>query len=355
MKAQRCIALILITMSTMCSLAQVKRAKYEPQDGQCLLFIGQDLEAIGGLKDYKNGYLNHFEAPTGITLYTNFSPGENSFGYYNKGNDGIKSKANWGAGDSCAQCYIEDDKYAHSALAIGLSLVNHEKKVARGEHDQLIIELGNWIKALGDRPVFLRIGYEFDGWDWNHYQRKHYLRAWRRIHTIFEELKVTNVAFVWQSKGVGSDQNLLEKWYPGDDLVDWCAYSYFLNPDTAMLDFARRHKKPVFIAEATPVRGQDNLYYPVKLNEEQDAQKIWELWYQPFIDTLNENSDIIKAISYINANWSEQPMWKTTALFRQVDARLQTSSFISKKWTAEFYKARYLKPSPQLWEQLKRP
>ena len=120
-----------------------------------------------------------------------------------------------------------------------------------------------------------------------------------------------------------------------------------------MLDFARRHNKPVFIAEATPVRGQDNLFYSVQLKNEQEAEKIWEAWYQPLIETLHKNKDVIKAVSYINANWSEQPMWKTTPLFRQVDARIQTSTYISKKWRAEFYQDRYLKPTVDLWERLK--
>ncbi len=353
MISNRCILLVLATMLALSGTAQKKKAKFEPKDGACLLFIGQDLSATGGLDNYQNGYLDFFEAPSGVTVYTNLSPGDNSFGHYNKGNDGLKSKANWGAGDSCAQCYVEDDSYSYSALAIGLSMVNHEKNIARGLHDQLIVELAEWIKALGDRPIFLRIGYEFDGWDWNHYNRKHYLKAWRRIHKIFKELNVNNVAFVWQSKGAGSDQKILEKWYPGDDLVDWCAYSYFSNPDTEMLDFARRHNKPVFIAEATPVRGQDKLYYSVQLKNEKDAKKIWETWYRPFIETLHKNQDVIKAVSYINANWSDQPMWKINPVFRKVDARLQTSSFISKKWTEEFYKARYLKPTPELWEGLK--
>ena len=108
------------------------------------------------------------------SVYTNFSPGQESFGYYNSGNDGIKGIANWGSGDCCAQCYVDDEDYKYSAISIGLSMVNHEKKVANGTHDQLIKELANWIKGLGERPVFLRIGYEFDGWDWNHYNRKQY-------------------------------------------------------------------------------------------------------------------------------------------------------------------------------------
>lgn len=162
-------------------------AKFEPADGKCLFFIGQDLTATGGLDTYTNGYVDFFDAPAGVTIYTNLSPKDESYGYYNRGLDGLKTKANWGAGDSCGQYYIKDATYKNSTLAIGLSMVNHEKNVAKGDHDDLIKELGSWIQFT-NRPVFLRIGYEFDGHDWNHYKKKHYLNAWKRIHAIFTEM-----------------------------------------------------------------------------------------------------------------------------------------------------------------------
>ncbi|MEM7550776.1 MAG: 1,4-beta-xylanase [Bacteroidota bacterium] len=350
------LAVLLISYFNLCDAQngkpEVQIAKFEPADGQYLFFAGQDMEAIGGLNDYNDGYFDHFEPAAGITLYTNFSPGSESFGYYNRGNDGIKSTASWGAGSSCAQCYVDDPDFEHSLISIGLSFVDHEKKVARGQHDKLIRELGSWIKGLGERPVFLRIGYEFDGWAWNHYQKKHYLAAWERIHSIFNEMGVTNVAFVWQSKGTGSDQSILEEWYPGDELVDWCAYSHFGNPDEEMLTFARKHHKPVFIAEATPVMQTDNLYFNADLSEPEVARRVWKSWFVPFLNTLNEHQDIIKAFSYINADWSSQPMWIINPVFQKVDSRIQESEFISKKWKEEMAKPQYLKLDAELWESL---
>ena len=326
--------------------------KFTPKAGECLVFVGQDLSATGGLDDYSQGYSDYFETPAGVTIYTNLSPGGESYGYYNKGLDGLKTKANWGAGDSWASAYLLDCPYTHSALAIGLSLVNHEKKVAKGLHDDLIIELGTWIKSI-KRPVFLRIGYEFDGWDWNHYQRKPYLKAWERIHTIFKKLQVENVALVWQSKGTGSDQKILEAWYPGAALVDWCAYSYFGAPDNEMIHFARKHKKPVFVAEATPVRQVENLYFETDLKNETLGPKIWKEWFEPFFDTIEQNSDVIKAFSYINADWSSQPMWITNPVFQKVDARLQVNEYIRKKWKAEMEKDRYLNAKDEPFDFLK--
>jgi hypothetical protein len=331
---------------------QTSSAKFEPANGNCLFFIGQDLKATGGLDNYKEGYCDSFDVPAGFTVYTNFSPGAQSYGYIQKGNDGIKTIANWGADDNCAQYYINDKKYENSSIAIGLSMVGHEKKVANGHLDYLIKELGEWIKKI-DRPVFLRIGYEFDGWEWNHYKKKQYLAAWRHIRLLFDEMKINNVAYVWQSKGNGSNQETLEQWYPGDDLVDWCAYSYFNNPDQEMLTFARKHKKPVFIAEATPVLGEGSLYSPALITDPEMAKQIWEKWFIPFIKTINDNKDCIKAFSYINANWSEQPMWRNNSIFQKVDSRIQKSEFISKKWKEEMANSRYLKSTPELLTILK--
>jgi len=322
--------------------------KFEPENGKCLVFIGQDLEAIGGLRDYNNGYADHFDIPAGITIYTNLSPNNESYGYFNKGLDGLKTKANWGAGDSCANHYLQDSTYQNSAIAIGLSFVDHEKNVAKGKLDYLVEDLADWIKST-KRPVFLRIGYEFDGWDWNHYKKKHYLKAWKRIHSIFKTKQVDNVAFVWQSKGTGSNQKILEKWYPGDNLVDWCAYSYFGQPDKEMLVFARKHKKPVFISEATPVRQIDNLYFDSDLKKEKLEEIIWKEWFIPFFNTINENSDVIKAFSYINTNWASQPMWISNSTFNKVDSRLQVSKYVSQKWKDQIEKPKYLNASDKFW------
>lgn len=314
--------------------------KFEPKDGKVLVFVGQDLEALGGIKQYKNGYLDYFETPAGITLYSNLSPGDQSYTLLLEGLDGLKTKANWGAGDTCAQYFIDDEQYNNTMLAIGLSMVNHDKNVAKGKHDKLIIELGEWIKTT-KRPVFFRIGYEFDGWDWNHYKKKHFLKAWKRIYKIFRKIKVDNVAFVWQSKGTGSNQKVLEEWYPGDEFVDWCGYSYFNNPDEEMIQFARKHKKPVFIAEACPVLKDDfgNFHADLKKN----PKLIWKNWFVPFFETIEKNKDVIKAFSYINVEWKSQMMWATNDYFKNVDSRIQKSEYITKKWLTEIAKEMYIK------------
>ena len=45
-------------------------AKFEPADGKVILFAGQELEAIGGTENYRDGYFDHYPAPGGFVQYT---------------------------------------------------------------------------------------------------------------------------------------------------------------------------------------------------------------------------------------------------------------------------------------------
>ncbi len=42
---------------------------------------------------------------------------------------------------------------------------------------------------------------------------------------------------------------------------------------------------------------------------QQTADEIWNEWYAPFFQYIHDNSDVIRALAYINANWDSQPMW----------------------------------------------
>ena len=334
-----------------------QRAKFEPEDGKCILFAGQELTAIGGVEGYEDGYFNHFRIPGGFTMYTNFSPGDTSFGHVLKGVDGVFETDQWGDTPSNMSLQIADEDFRHSALAIGLAMVNHEKEVANGERDALIKKLGEFLLSLGDRPVFLRIGYEFSG-AWNHYDREDYVKAYKRIKDSYDEMGIKNVAYVWQSHGWEEPMDLLEAWYPGDEYVDWCSYSFFSRFDeTNMIEFARKHGKPVFIAEATPTISTETVKTNGKtketiLSNPAQAEEAWEKWFIPFFKTIEENGDVVKAVSYINAHWKAAPMWFDNPTFQDVDARLQTSEFISEKWKEKVYTDRYLHASEELFDLL---
>lgn len=335
-----------------------QRAKFEPKDGEVILFVGQELDAIGGLADYDDGYLDHFPAPGGFTMYTDITPGNEMFGYINKGLDGMYTTDNWGDGDSNMSLQLADPDFEHMALAIGLWLVGHEDKVADGVHDELIDRLADFMLLLGDRPVFLRIGYEFDGHSWNGYEIEPFKAAYRRIKDRLDAKGVTNVAYVWQSTGWVSNFEQLEEWYPGDEYVDWCGFSFFSRWDEQkMIEFARMKGKPVFIAEASPTISDHTVKFDgdtktTILSNPEQAQEAWEKWFTPFFRTIDENPDVVKAVSYINAHWKSRPMWKNNPTFRDIDARLHLDPEVARKWREITDQPKYLKASPELFAYL---
>ncbi len=333
-----------------------KLAKFEPPD-QCLVFVGQSLSAIGGLEEFSDGYLDHFPKPAGFTMYTNLRPGDKSFGHTYDGNDGLTETDDWGDGPSNMSLQIGDSDFDGMALAIGLELVNHEVACAKGDRDDQIRFLGQWIKSLGKRPVYLRIGYEFDGHPWNHYDREGYLASFKRIRALFKSMDVQNVAFVWQSCGFMSSVEQLEQWYPGDDQVDWCGYSFFGSWRQAkMIEFARKKGKPVFIAEAAPVVNipgkTDGSTFQMSLGDPKQAERAWQEWFVPFFKTIDDHSDVVKAVSYINHDWHRYPMWKENPTFRGIDSRLQLSPQVSGHWKRRLATDRFLNYSSQNYQTL---
>ena len=324
-------------------------AKFEPADGKCILFVGQDLESIGGLSaPYNDGYLDHFDKPGGFTMYTGISPDVESFGHTHKGLDGIWETVDWGDSDNNMSLQLEDPDFDNLALAIGFWMIGgHDRKIADGEHGEMIDKFGEWLKSLAPRPVFLRIGYEFSG-PWNDYDRESYIKAYRRIKDQYDEMGITNVAYVWQSHGFDEPLDLLEAWYPGDEYVDWCAYSFFARwQDANMIEFARKRGKPVFIAEATPTIGsetvkQDGKTIELILSNDTQSARAWDEWFAPFFKTIEDNPDVVKAVSYINCNWKKHRMWFDNPHFQDVDARIQTSESISQKWNNEVSKDKYV-------------
>jgi len=301
-------------------------AKYVPEDGAKLLIMGQDLGAVGGLVDYSEGYVDYLgHVPAGLTTYTGFP-----------GLGGLAEKDNWGAGDVHAQAYVEDSTFDHSVIVIGLHLVNQLGSIIDGSADAVIDELGEWIRDQ-ERPVFLRIGYEFDG-SWNHYDPEEFKEAWIYLVHYFDKLGVKNVSYVWQAHG-GNTANI-GRWYPGDVYVNWMGYSHFdePNPGANILSFAEIHDKPVMIAEATP---------RVDLKAGDGAEH-WNEWYAPLFEKISGNKRI-KALAYINVAWDSQSMWQGKGWG---DSRVQINEVIQENWQTEIEKESWLLASDSLFDLL---
>jgi hypothetical protein len=338
-------------------LDSTRMAKFEPANGKVILFVGQDLEAIGGTDNYKDGYFDHFPTPGGSTQYTDFLTNHNTFGLEHKGLDGLTTLDNWGDGDENISITTADADFKNTCLAIGLDISQGNDSVtASGAHDSLIYRLGSWIKNLGNKPVFLRIGYEFDGEAWNHYRKAFYIPAWKRIKHKMDSMGVNNVAYVWQSQGAGCSREVLNSFYPGDEEVDWVAFSYFdaaAEANHPMIQFARDHHKPLFIAEASPVFPDAKFVgKPLDLTKNADVAWAWKDWFTPFFKMAKDNPDVVKAIHYINCPWKARKMWKDNGYFKNIDARITKNDSMKTLWLGETAQDRYLKASDTLFAYL---
>jgi len=304
---------------------QSKLAKFEPPEGKVLVFVGQDNESVGGTDKWSDGYVDHFGVPAGITHYVYFTEGkENPFGgKFDIGSvDGLNSETRWAAGPMCLRCYLESEQLENTVIHLSISMEHDdESSVAAGDYDHNIEELVAFIREFDHLPFLIRIGYEFDG-AWNSYEPEAFKIAWWRIVDSLRAEGLDNFATVLATYRLDIPDELWEDYWPGDDYVDWLGYSYWdggTYSDNA-LDFARAKGMPIFIAESTP-RGHQL---------DQSSQQIWEEWFRRYFRHIEENKDVIKGISYINADWDAQPMWKGRGWG---NTRIQDNEYLASRWS----------------------
>ena len=278
--------------------------KFEPPDGECLFILGQANET------YMEAYLNKVRKdplPAGFAFYTSLSNGAVQ-------KDMPRYKA-----------FL--DKYPNTTLQLAIWTGERQwgdpgyylDDIVNGRYDQNISALAGACKTFG-RPIFIRFGYEFDGWH-NSYPPDKYIAAYRYFVDKMRDMGVKNAAYVWHSWGVGAYYGnedfpqyypplpagqyvSQELWYPGDEYVDWAALSVFgigwgdLSTNSVvqqLLIFASNHNKPVMIAEAAAIKTYGG------------ADGNWVIpntdWFKN-VFVLCER-DIVKAFTYINVDWHE--------------------------------------------------
>jgi len=307
-----------------------KQTKFVPPEGKTLLIMGQTEERI-------NEYMQHFsnqKKPSGWMAYWGITS-----------LDGIKSsKPNETGSSQNHQMLV--DRFPNTVLQSALWMVGKwdiVNKTDKGEYDAVIKEFAVWAKNI-KRPIYLRIGYEFDG-KHNALEPKDYVKAYRRIVDLIRAQGTNNIAFVWHSYAAPTYKNHpLSAWYPGDDYVDWVGISLFgqsyaSRPSkevNAVFNFAKQHKKPTMIAEASPIRG---------IQKENNAA--WNSWFVNMLSLSYEKN--VKAISFINEDWRQL---KIEGISDWKDARLNNNKNIYSAWFKEINKDRYLTQSPDLFKQL---
>lgn len=350
-----------------------------PPDGKTLLVIGQDLKSV---YDYKNS--GYFPEPGGVTSYLNLYDVSNPSAFYPYGalgedlNGQVADDVDWGAGP--LNTHNAGYGYPNSALAIGVYMTedyypNGLAGIANGDYDTELTRLGTFLQDL-DQPVFLRIGYEFDGmWNTGYNNTTNYKNAYKRIVDIIRPM-APKTMMVWQASTSPVDDILegyhenIEDWYPGDEYVEYMGYSWFLSTQQQydltdeLVDFARAKGKPVMVSESAP-QGYDlnelnYRYINTMLGGEpgtnpvsKTADQIWDEWFKPYFQYIHDNSDVIRVVAYINADWDSQPKWASP--YNEGywgDSRVEANTGIREKWLNEIETDFWIHGSETLFEEL---
>ncbi|HVY28405.1 MAG TPA: hypothetical protein VHB79_17740 [Polyangiaceae bacterium] len=293
------------------------------EPGKVRLFVGQDVTSIAD-------YQRDVREVTGAVSYTSLARLE-----------GISEAQDSGGGAMFLDGLAAE--YPGVPLALGLYLVDDLPNVLAGERDVQLAQLGQKLASY-ERPVLVRIGYEFDI-DWAHYRADQYREAFVKIGQALRAA-APRVQLVWHSAAACElSLRAREAFYPGDEYVDFVAVSLFsqsrcaFEPLIDLVGFARQHHKPFFIAESTP-QGFDlsegTFSQDGREREPVGPSAPYERWFEPFFAFIHQSTDVIRGVSYINSDWDRQRQWASpykNGYFG--DSRVQASSDIKARWLAE--------------------
>ena len=200
---------------------------------------------------------------------------------------------------------------------------HYEAQVAAGAYDAQIANLVTGLQRLAT-PVYLRIGYEFNGLTWNGYQPVPYQQAFIRITNALRAANL-EVATVWDLE-IPDGVSTYFDYYPGDQYVDWFGINIFQAKAfqdatlSGLFAQARARKKPVMMGEETGFSvGAQN------------GATSWNGWYAQFFSFLQANPEV-KQFNYIDWNWANYPQWSTWG-----DARLEldTATYVRNQYLAQ--------------------
>ena len=226
-------------------------------------------------------------------------------------------------------------------------------------YDEQIRIVGRAIRDYGD-PVFVRIGFEFNG-SWNNYHPGQYPVAFRKFVDLLRAEGADNIVTIWcyepdapdDFDAVGTDGQPL--WYPGDKYVDWFGIDLFnsrhfvpggdreepgpYQRTLRFLDMARQRGKPVFLSELAAVDAhitpdsQDPGFV--------DGQADWAKWFEPFFAFLEAHPEI-KGFNYMSQDYRgtqyEVHGWG--------NSRIQDNSYIKERWVEQLRDPRFIHAAP---------
>jgi len=228
-------------------------------------------------------------------------------------------------------------KFPNTIPQVGLKLLDENKKdltlkISKGDYDSELDLLILAFKKL-KRPIFLRIGYEFD--KKGKYNPENFVNAWKYIVDKFRRAKVENIATVWCACPYNGTEPV-EQFYPGRDYVDWIGIDVFYarhftgkyKPVEDFLELAKKYKKPVIVGESTPAEVGVL-----------DGEKSWNRWFKPYFKWIQDHP-IIKAFCYINWDWKKDKTWGSPGTWG--NCRIEENKVVKEKFIDELKNPKYI-------------
>lgn len=287
-------------------------------DGSVLFMAGQSREEFADYLERVTGEGRLTPLPAGASFYTSLDL------------NGITAPHANVPGDFHQDLWYLKTVYQPLVIQVGLWLSREQlPAIAAGHLDAQVGALADHLRKL-DRPVLLRIGYEFDG-PHNRYPPRSYVDAYRVIAAAMRAAS-PRILLVWHSFAMLPTYQEIDvlDWYPGDSVVDWLAISFFQVGDEGyhaapnrdrILEIARAKGKPVLVAEASAIR------YTAR-QKQLSGKAYWDYWYRPFLE-LVESSPEIRAVSLINVDWDSQ---KQHQVLDWGDARIHADAYVLEQW-----------------------
>ncbi len=188
--------------------------------------------------------------------------------------------------------------------------------IIEGNYDDFFRQWATDAKSHGQRILF-RFGFEFNG-DWFSWSLKpqDYVKAWKRVHHIFQDVGATKVEWVWSPNVVScpnTDDNNMHLYYPGNEFVDWVGvdgYNFGEHHDQwhqwqsfdevfgdTLKQFSDRYpSKPIILSEFGCAPG--------KPKQRSD-------WIHDAFDKINRNAQIKAAIWFnLDKRREGEPNWR---------------------------------------------
>ncbi|MEU0209467.1 glycosyl hydrolase [Streptomyces canus] len=143
-------------------------------------------------------------------------------------------------------------------------------KIADGSQDAYIKRYANSVRKT-DVPVAISFGHEMNGhwypWGTKETTPETFVKAWRHIHDVFQEVGATNVIWVWSPNVINPVRSVkLKPYWPGDAYVDWVGivgywtqtgahtFDTLYGPTRSQIDAFT--DKPVLISETSSEPGE---------------------------------------------------------------------------------------------------